>query len=680
MRLERIFTHRLISALRLVLPIFVLALAAIPAWNYFAKRVPKSNVKLGRQLPTGVSVHTEGFTYARTEGGRTVFIVHARQSLGYKDNKYMLEDVDVTVNGSTEKDPPKTIRGKNCTYDQETSDFQCDGKVEVQLDEKTIVRTDELIYNHRDGVVTAPRPATVEQAGATGRANNLEYGLNSGLLKMNGDVKIVTEDHTEVETAAALFQQKENWTTMSGGVLIKSANGWIRGSTGRAGLEPGTYKPRMITVDGNVTAESHPQAGRDAWKLRAGWIESTMSPTGDPEMIKTRGNVEVEKIAGDMHQRLTGGEIDATLKDGRIGVIVARQNARMVLGSDQTLEAAQIWTNGSGSIQTTDKSVLSVGDSTIEGHEFTIENGEDIVTFNTSRQATLKSGDRVSSADRTEARFDGRTNMLLKLVQSGNFQFRTPQYDGHAQSGQFEDGGTVVTLEGSPVVNDSQKRLEAGQIRLNQKDNGFVATKNVSTFIKNPVEPVLVKAGRAEGGADSVVYTGNVQLWRGDAYIKADRLDASGQGLQNNRLHAEALPGGHVQSNLQAIRATSDKLDYDDARGSARYTGHVRAQKQDMIVETPDMTVSFRDKNVTEIVASGGVAVTRADQRGTGERAVYDAATDVVTLTGKNAQVRDKEHGLVQGPTLTMKNKGASVSVESGNGERTVTKHPIKMK
>jgi lipopolysaccharide export system protein LptA len=90
------------------------------------------------------------------------------------------------------------------------------------------------------------------------------------------------------------------------------------------------------------------------------------------------------------------------------------------------------------------------------------------------------------------------------------------------------------------------------------------------------------------------------------------------------------------------------------------------------------MTVHFRDNNVTEIVASGGVEVMRADQRGRGERAVYDAQTDVVTLTGKNVQVRDKEHGLVQGSSLTIKNKGQTASVEGGNGERTITRHPLK--
>jgi len=94
-------------------------------------------------------------------------------------------------------------------------------------------------------------------------------------------------------------------------------------------------------------------------------------------------------------------------------------------------------------------------------------------------------------------------------------------------------------------------------------------------------------------------------------------------------------------------------------------------------VESPDLTVRFRDNNVTEITAVGGVKAARAGQRGTGERAVYDAATDTVTLSGKNAQVRDQEHGLTQGARLVMKKNGDTVSVESGIGERTLTQHPV---
>src|SRR6266849_5178172 len=107
MRLERLFTHRLIRALRVLLPFVVVALVAVPAWNYLARRVQKSeSLRRGPQLPRDVSVHTEGFTFSRTAGGKTLFTVHAKSNLGFKDNKGVLEDVDVVVYPASPDEPP----------------------------------------------------------------------------------------------------------------------------------------------------------------------------------------------------------------------------------------------------------------------------------------------------------------------------------------------------------------------------------------------------------------------------------------------------------------------------------------------------------------------------------------------------------------------------------------------
>src|SRR5262245_30780690 len=338
MRLERIFTHRVVRLLRLALPFLVLALIAIPAWNFYARRVQKNDpAKFGARLPSGVSVKTEGFTYSRTEGGRTQFTVHAKQTLAFKDDKYLLQDVDVTIYGTKEGDPDRHILGQNCTYDQATNDFECQGDVQVKLDEKTLVRTEKLVYNHRDGIVTGPERVTIEQEGTHGRANSLEYGLKTGLLKLTGDVQIKTADDVEIETGATVFQQKENWATMSGGVQLKSPKGWIRGTSGRADLVPVTHKPKVITVEGEVAGESHPP-GKDSWSIRAGWLEAAMSPTGDVERVRTRENVDIQQLAAENGKRLSGQEVDAELKDGKVDSIEARQNARMIMGSDQTLE------------------------------------------------------------------------------------------------------------------------------------------------------------------------------------------------------------------------------------------------------------------------------------------------------------------------------------------------------
>ncbi len=128
----------------------------------------------------------------------------------------MLEDVDVTVFGATEKDPTRTIRGKHCTYDQETNDFECNGDVHLELDERTSILTDELLYNHAGSIATAPHRAYLVREGTSGQADRFEYGVSSGLLKLYGNVKIDTEDRTQLQSDEVIFQQKENWTTMSG--------------------------------------------------------------------------------------------------------------------------------------------------------------------------------------------------------------------------------------------------------------------------------------------------------------------------------------------------------------------------------------------------------------------------------------------------------------------------------
>ena len=682
MRLERVFIHQLLRLVRKFLPILVMALIAIPAWNYVTRRVQRSgSFRAVRKLPTGVSVHTEGFTYSRTEGGRTQFTVHAKQSVVLTDNKYMLDDVDAVVFGETEKEPTRNIKGKQCVFQQETNDFECKGNVEVELDARTVVRSEQILYNHRERTITSPGRADVAQGGTTGRTNYLQYAVETGLLTLKGDVYIHTEDRTEVQAATLVFQEKENWTSLSGGVLLKAPNGWIQGLNGRSDLEAGTNKPKIITIDGNVTGEFTPAGSRDTWRIRSAWLEAEMSPAGVVQHVKTRGDAQIEKVGGNVPQRVKGEEIDTTLTNGRIDALEARQNASMVLGDGQTLTAPLIWTNGTGSIRTTGKSLLDLGDSTIDGREFNVENGEETVIFSTSRPAILKkAGEQESSADQTRATFDSRTNMLIELVQTGNFQFKDPQRTARAQSAQSSQGGTVITLIGSAVVTDADRRLEAPEIRLNQADNSFIATKNVISSVNDPEQQLLVKAARAEGGADSVVYTGNVQLWRVDAYVKADRIDARGQVGKGSRVHAEALPGKKVQSNLQNVRTTSETLDYDDANGLVHYTGHVHGQKQDMIMETPDMTVKLQDNKLTEIVASGGVTVTRGDRKGTGERAVYDAASDVVTLTGQNAQLYDKQQGLTQGSLIKIGKREETVSVQGETGAPTVTKHPVNGK
>src|SRR5438093_4538358 len=110
MRLRRLATHRLIRVLRFVLPIVIIGLIAIPARNYWVrfKHAPTPEAQ-AKSLPGNLAALMEGFTYSRTEGGRTLFTINAKGLSEFKDHKYFLREVEVIVNGRTDADPTRRL-------------------------------------------------------------------------------------------------------------------------------------------------------------------------------------------------------------------------------------------------------------------------------------------------------------------------------------------------------------------------------------------------------------------------------------------------------------------------------------------------------------------------------------------------------------------------------------------
>jgi len=508
--------------------------------------------------------------------------------------------------------------------------------------------------------------------------------MDTGLLKLTGAVKLHQNDGMELNSGSAVFQQKENWATASEGVLIKSKNGWIRGQQAKAELTPATYHPKTIVVEGSVFSESTTADGA-RWKLRSGSVQAAISAKGIAERVVAQTNVELEKIARDSNLDLTGAEVEAHMTNGgQVSLIEARSNARMKFADDRFLTSNKIVSNPNGGVVTEGDSVLQIGDSRITGRTFDIQNG-DITTFRTANRATLNSNGRETTGDRTDATFDSHTNQLVSLNQTGHFRFKEAERQGQAQKARFEDGGTIVFLEGDAKVSDPKTQVQAQTIELNDKTKTQSATKNVVTVSTDSGDRVLVKADAAQQTQDSVTYTGHVRLYRSGATIEADRIEGPA-GAKVFRANA----AGHVFSTMNNIRAWSDKLDYDDQTRIAHYVGNVIAQKQDLKITGADMVVKLRDsavrpavsgptaETVSEITTTGNVVVTRANGRGTGDRAVYTADTQQVVLTGPAAELTDGEGTTTKGPRITVNVAGDKMAVVEGSGDkRTVTTHRV---
>ena len=177
---------------------------------------------------------------------------------------------------------------------------------------------------------------------------------------------------------------------------------------------------------------------------------------------------------------------DASNKVTTEGKSVLQTKDSVIEGRNFTIEQDRVTTEA--------ESVLRTADYVIEGRNFTIERGA-IVTFSTPLHATLRSGERRSSADSTRAQFDPKNNRLIELVQTGHFEFTEGGRHGSAGRAVVRDGGDTIVLDQSPSVSDSQMKLDAQEIRLNQRTNAFAATGKITTV--STAQPERAQGQRA---------------------------------------------------------------------------------------------------------------------------------------------------------------------------------------
>ena len=479
-------TYRLVRILRAVLPVIVLVLIGIPARNYWKSRdrTISANPGITPSSPD-LSVHTLDLTFSRFDG-RPVLRVTAKEQFYFKDNTYKLHDVSVVISGEKPGDFDRVISGDQCLYNQATGYVHFTGRVKAQLDATTSARTEELIYTPEDRVITSPVRTHIEQPGEMmGDVDQLKYRIASELLQVSGNVDMQMSNGESLHTAAAEFQKKENWASVTGGVLLEASNGWLRGTSGRADLQPETYRPINVTIDGDVTSESHSLNSPDTLKTHSGSMASVLTPAGAIQHILAKGNVRADHFSTGITKTITGAEVEAWLDDhGHVDTMIARQlvppYAKMV-ESERSLisEVIQIKSDGGSidrsTVTTTDHSMLDAGGSTISGRAFTIDQSDKLV-FRTELPATITSRTkdgllRTTSGNKTQLDINRKTNALERLTQTGNFTFKEGDArSGSADKGVITESGNIVDLTGHFSFKEGARSGTAGHALFT--DNG----------------------------------------------------------------------------------------------------------------------------------------------------------------------------------------------------------------
>ncbi len=121
--------------------------------------------------------------------------------------------------------------------------------------------------------------------------------------------------------------------------------------------------------------------------------------------------------------------------------------------------------------------------------------------------------------------------------------------------------------------------------------------------------------------------------------------------------------GGTAHDSNQPIEVTSDSLSVDQTTGNAVFSGNVIVIQGDLRLAAGEVAIVYgaqtEDQQVQEVIASGGVLLTRGQDAAEGQQAEYSVTDSQVFLTG-NVLV-------TQGQT-TIAGDRLAIDLATGNG------------
>ena len=254
-------------------------------------------------------------------------------------------------------------------------------------------------------------------------------------------------------------------------------------------------------------------------------------------------------------------------------------------------------------------------------------------------------------------------------------------------------GITMMAQDTRPVYADSHMQkmtVEADmELEWRRDDQQYIARGNAVITTKDMIFHADTITAEYEKDAD----TGNnrIMLMTGDGQAKVVHLDEQGQ--ENMRGIADRITYDRTsdivtltrQSPTSIIRVTrgsdiseaDESIIYDRSKGIITSTGNSVTTLADGRHMRGDQAVTtFKDdgETINTIVVNGNVIITQpmpegGTQQATGQKAVYDAGLDIVTVTGD--VVLTQQDNIIKGGTAIMRvGDGQSVVTSDENTGR----------
>ena len=653
--------------------------------------------KVNNNIPRDVIQTGKGYSYSKTEGGKTIFTIHADSVQEFKEGgRVALHDVSIIVYGRNQ-DRSDQIYGADFAYDPAAKVVTAQGEVRIDLEANSAaaapsvesptetrnlihVKTSGLTFNENTGIAQTKAPIEFRVPEGSGSAVGATYDSHGGVLTLKSAVKLTSTGKRK----ATITGQSATITKNPNKVVMQSA---------RVEEPDRTISADKVTVflrnDNNID-RALASGNLHALETGAKGYDVT-APAGELEMgeanqvrrgslsggvtFSSRGESPAEGSAGKI--LLTFGPANQLVKARAQESVRLRQGQP---GKSQELHAAAVdlaIKNG----RTLDKAVTSEGPAEIVREQAqgktTISAGRFETTFNKQNRPMSLYGtpdakivdsapgkpDRTLTSRELTAKFNEKGE-IISADQIGDFHYQEGTQTASAERAKYMATEETILLSGSPRAIDATQgvTLTADSIQLNRKTRNAFAKDNVkTTYSRINAQP----SGAMLGSADPIHVTGttvtfnsetgvgkytNARLWQGPNIVEAPTIsfDRSRRSLQ-----AQAGAEGRVASvfvqkdkngKLTPVNVTSDKLAYVDSERKAVFSGHVIVRAQDLSMTSDSVHVILLPKKgqaenqsasqLERIEAQGDIRIEQAGRKAQGSKLVYTAADEKMVLTG----------------------------------------------
>jgi len=615
---------------------------------YGRYRIHQAVHEFPKKMGVDVKQSTQGFTLSKSEGGRTLFSISAKQAVQYEQGgRAELHDVNILVYGR-ESNRFDQIYGADFSYNPQSGDIRAQGEVHIDLqaDAGGPVRPDQappaelknpihlktrgVVFNQKTGFAATTELIEFRVPQASGAAKGATYDSKSNVLTLQSAIRlktagpesaditaqhgIITKDprravlevvHVERQRGSLDADRLTISLRPDNSVERMAAHGDVRVRDGRSGSLQAPVAEALLS--GNVLRSGalsggvvFDQGGPSPAHGRAGRIALEFGPHNQLTRARVLDDVRIaeqQKRAGRSPQvvEIAAPAITSMLAGGR-------------LDKAQTAGASQI---------TIRPLAPPAGRPTDADATTVITAGQFDMVFDNNRMKQLHGApdarivssvpgqaDKISTSRDLTVAFDPAGG-ISSLLQVGDVHYTDGPRTATGQRARYSPSDGTLVLTGAPRVSEGGLITTAQTIRFDRNSGDATAEGEVKTTYNESRQPgsagplftssdpihVTATSMAARRSSATARYSGGARLWQGANIVQApvitfdrEHHDVTAQGSVGKPV-STVFVEADSSGKVTPVNVTGTQLHYTDALRQARFEGGVVLKAADLTVQ-----------------------------------------------------------------------------------------------